>query len=581
MKVVCFSPNDAIWPWTLPQAQVLEALKQRGDQVIYVYCDREYSSLCVSMASMGIPYSAPDSAKAAACDICQRNSKLVRARLGFESRPLRSFMTDADRDSARLTASKSPISELIRLELEGVPVGKFALYETIIQTKSLSTKLNAASESYYRANIYNTILTAKASKRMSEELKPDIGISYHTAYAYNHAFQAVFEREGIAVWFLNASLNAAEYETHLLVARSDPVAMYNKFLADWGRFRDVPCTLKDIRSAADHLICLISGGGFAFSRPIERRKMTALRQLGCEPGKKVLLATLSSYDELLAAEVAGFGWSTHNEVFASQLEWIEWLFDYAKSRDDIHIIIRVHPREFPIKGIGERSEHSYLLEAAFARRPENVSINLPADEIALYDLLVESDVVLVAWSSVGMEAGMLGVPVVTYAGDVTLYPRSLLFDATSRAQYRDMIEKALLSGWSIERARFFFRWAVLLLARSRIGLSNRAKIPVRRNTIEKFGIRARNRILAALSPWGREWWSLTFRPRRLTDAQRIYDLIDLRLDGFQDLEANQPGESRSELDALYREIGRIARLIAHKRGYPSSRLGKLLAPIGR
>jgi hypothetical protein len=303
-----------------------------------------------------------------------------------------------------------------------------------------------------------------------------------------------------------------------------------------------------------------------------------MSQLGCKPGKKLILAALSSYDELLAAEVAGFGWSTHNDVFASQLEWVEWLFEYARSRDDVHIVIRVHPREFPINGVGGRSEHSLQLEKVFIRRPSSVSINLPSDGIALYDLLVESDVLLVAWSSAGMEAGMLGIPVVSYAGDVTLYPRSLLFDATTRVQYRGMIEDALQSGWSIERARLFFRWAVLLLKRSRIDLTNGAKVPVRRSKIKSFATRARNRLLTILSPWSREWWSLTLRPRMLQDAPRIYDLIDRGLDGFQDQDVGQSsGDADSELTAVYNEIGDIAHLISSARGYSSSRLEHLLA----
>src|SRR5689334_5036109 len=113
MKVVCFSPNDAIWAWTLPQAQFLEALKQRGDEIVYVYCDREYASLCMAMASQGISYRAADDVKAAACDACQRNSKLVRMKLGFQSRSVRSFVTDEDRQDARRIACDLPVSELM------------------------------------------------------------------------------------------------------------------------------------------------------------------------------------------------------------------------------------------------------------------------------------------------------------------------------------------------------------------------------------------------------------------------------------------------------------------------------------
>ena len=576
MKLLCFSPNDAVWRWTLPQAQFLEAFKQRNDEVVYVYCDREYSSMCVSMASSGVSFSASPEQKNAICDVCVRQSALVRSEFGFDGRSLRSFIVDGEREEADHIATSSAMEQLVDFRVDGVPIGKFALFETIIQTKSISEKLSSDAERFYRTNFRNTFLTAVAVRRMLSELKPDVGLSYHTAYAYNRTFQSMAEAQGIPVWFLNASLNVAELDSHLLAARSEPEAMFRKLLTDWPRFRHLACEPPQIARAADHLVSLMSGGGFAYSRAMQRVGEPSLRRLGCPPGKKVLLAMLSSYDELLAAEVAGFGWSTRNDVFGSQVEWVRWLFAFARARDDVHVVIRAHPREFPINGKGVRSEHSFLLEEVFAQRPANVSINLPADGIALYDLLVESDVALVAWSSAGMEAGLLGIPVVTYAGDVTLYPRELAFDATSRTQYEAMINEAIDAGWSIERARKFFRWAVLMLSRTRIDLTNGAAVPVRRSKIAALAVRARNKVLATLTPWSREKWALKLRPRVLRDAPRIWDLIDRRLDAFQDQEPEQSGDPGRELAAIRRELDRIERLITRMRGYRSLRLLHLL-----
>lgn len=580
MKIVCFSPNDAVWRWTLPQAQFLEALKQRGDEIVYVYCDREYASHCMSMASFGVAFPATTEEKQAICDICARNSQMVRSELGFAGRSLRSFATDAERAEADRIAAELPLKQLMDVEAAGVPVGRFALFEAIVQTKSISVDLSPEAEKLYRANVRNTWLAAVATRRMLAELSPDAGLSYHTAYAYNHAFQTVAEAQGVPVWFLNASLNVAELDTHLVAAKSDPIASFRKMLADWPKFRDVACAPDQIASAADHLVSLMRGGGFAYSRAMARAEQPALQRLGCPPGRKVLLAALSSYDELLAAEVAGFGWSTRNDVFASQLDWVRWLFAFARSRDDVHIVVRVHPREFPINGKGVRSEHSYLLEAAFAERPSNVSINLPRDGIALYDLLAETDVVLAAWSSAGMEAGMLGLPVVTYAGDLTLYPRSLAFDATSRTEYEAMVSEAIAAGWSLERARSYFRWAVLMFARTRIDLTNGAPVPVRRSRSRDFTIRARNRLLAMLTPWSREKWSLVLRARNLRDAPRIHALLDGGAAAFYDGDI-AAADPRHELAAVKRELRRIGSLIAQMRGYRSSRLDALLGDAPR
>lgn len=577
LRDVCFSPNDAVWRWTLPQAQFLEALQQRGDEIIYVYCDREYSSFCMSMASSGVRFSDGVDAKKVVCDKCVQQSEMVRTQLNFTGRPLRSFLKAEDLDYAdRL--SREGLIEVLYDHVEGdVSVGRLALYETIIQTKSISKDLSPEAESFYRSNFRNTLISVRASKAMLDELKPDVGISYHTAYAYNRAFQRVFEAGDTPVWFLNASFNVAELDTHLVVAKSDPEFLFRKMLNDWPRFQDMTCTEEDFASAADHLLALMGGGGFGYSNSMSREKAGVLEKLGCPSGKKVVAALLSSYDELLAAELAGFGWTTHNEVFSSQVEWVKWLFAFARSRPDIHLIVRVHPREFAVNGKGGRSEHSHLLEAAFAHKPDNASINLPTDNIAIYDLLMEVDVALIAWSSAGMDAGMLGVPVVTYAGDVLLFPRQLAYDATSRDEYVRFVDQAIDAGWSLERSKAFFRWAVLMMVRSRIDMTNGAMTPTRQSRLARLARRVSRRIMLAISSSDREELSLRLRPRRLSDAALIYSMFDQNLSAFYDRAAAlERSDLEDETAALKRQLGRLSGFVEKRRGAAPERLNSII-----
>jgi hypothetical protein len=412
---------------------------------------------------------------------------------------------------------------------------------------------------------------------MLHELKPDIGITYHTAYAYNRSFQRIFEAANVPVWFLNASFNVAELDTHLVAAKSDPEFLFRKLLTDWPRFEDIVCYEHDLASAADHLLALMGGGG-GYSNSIRRGKAGVLQKVGCPPGKKVVAALLSSYDELLAADLAGFGWTTHNDVFSSQVEWVKWLLEFARARPDVHLVVRAHPREFAVNGKGGRSEHSYLLEEVFLDKPDNVSINLPSDKIALYDLLMEIDVALIAWSSAGMEAGMLGIPVVTYAGDALLFPRQLTYDANSREEYARFIDQAIDTGWSLERSRAFFRWAVLMMARTRIDLTNGASTPTRQSQLNRLARRISRRLALAMTSLSREELRLRLRPRRLSDATRIFSLLDQSLSAFHDAETVPTGpDLEAETAALRRQLQKISEFIEKRRGSVAAKLNSTIS----
>ena len=576
MKILCFSPNDAVWRWTLPQAQFLEALKQRGDSIDYLYCDRTFSSYCMSMASSGVGVDATREAKNAVCDRCVGISRLVREQFGFAGHPVHRFLTDEEKLHANDVARRASIKEITDYQFEGLPIGKFALYEAIIQTKSISMDFSPIAERLYRFLFENCILTAYATRRAIDQLKPDAGITYHTAYSYNRTFQHLAQSRGCPVWFLNASFSAAELDTHLVAARSDPELLFRRMLADWDRFKDAPSSRAQLHAATDHLLSLMRGGGFAYSTAMKPRRKKALEQLGCPAGKKVLLAALSSYDELFAADVSGFGWSIQSPVFADQIDWVRWLLDFARKRPDVHIVIRAHPREFPIKNIGPRSEHALMLEKAFVNHPKNVSINLPTDGIALYELLTGTDVVLIAWSSAGLEAGMLGIPVVTWFGDAMLFPSSLTFEAKSRDEYGAMVEAALASPWLLERARLFYRWAVMMLVRTRVDMTNDRAPSIRTSSATRFIQRGLRFLRRRLTPWTDEKWAIMRRPQRLNDAATIHTLVDRQLPVFYDCETGKRTAEHDETSALKRELGTIAKIVRSSTGHRAERLEAML-----
>lgn len=559
MKVLCFAPNDAVWRWTLPQAQFLESLKQRGDEIIYIHCDRTLRNYCMSMACLGVTFKESPERKDAVCERCCALSQLTRSRFGFEGHSLASFVSEDEIARADALSQQATVDELLAQEFDGIPIGRIAVYEAVIQTKHSERRIDGDAEKLYRLTFRNTMIVGLATTRMIDQFKPDICVSYHTAYAYNRTFLQLAEKAGVTMYSLNASFNVSELDTHLAAAKADPEKMFKELTSSWESFREVVCTRDELSAAAEHLLSLMSGGGFAYSVAMQRNSGLPAG-LRCPDGKKLALVLLSSYDELLASDLAAFGWSTHNTVFGSQIEWIRWLFDFASGRPDLHFVIRVHPREFPIQGKGARSQHAVELEEVFSVRPSNVAINLPSDAVPLYSLLVEADVALVAWSSAGMEAGMLGIPVVTYFGDALLYPRALVFDARSREEYKEMVESAVDCGWSIERARAFFRWAVLMLYRTRIGVTAHGPKNVTPSPWMRFWMRAFRYLARKMIPYSDERLGILSRPRRLLEVGKIYELIDRKKKAFYALKPPVGGDAsaNAELDELRAQLARIA-----------------------
>ena len=576
MKALCFSPNDAVWLWSKPQAQVLKALKDRGDTVHYAYCDRTITDFCMSMASSGVPFSASEEQKDAICKICVEQSALLRGFVGVDGFPIHKYVRVEERQEARRIGENTPIDELADFQLEGVPIGKFAYYEAMIQTKSLSADLDETARNIYRAIFRNCYLITLATKRMVEDLRPDIGLTYHAIYSYNRCFSTILEESGIAIWSMNASCNVAEIDTHLILSRS--AHFYPHLLREWARYRDVPVSVDEIDSASDHIVALMAGRGFGYSSSQKRSPLTVDERLGIKPGRKVLAAALSSHDELMASQKAGFEPAFDDVLFPTQIDWIKWLFQFARDRDDIHVVIRVHPREFR-KGLdGSISPHVKLLSEAFLGRPDNVSINIPEDGVSNYELLMRADAVTVAWSSVAQEAALLGIPAVTFFDGVIVFPIDLTELGLTSSSYRAALDRALSSGWSLEISRRAFRWAALLLCKTRIDVTNGARLSIRQSSLEIFGRRVLRKLRRTLLSKNDASWSLRSTPSQLAEAEKIYRLIDSRSDMFFDLDgaAGSMASANEELQAIRAQLTRIASIFHRSTGARAVKLEAML-----
>jgi CDP-glycerol glycerophosphotransferase (TagB/SpsB family) len=195
--------------------------------------------------------------------------------------------------------------------------------------------------------------------------------------------------------------------------------------------------------------------------------------------------------------------------------------------------------------------------------PENVRVNWPTDRVSLYDLACIADVGLNAWSSAGKEFALFGIPVVTYAPDLLIYPANINYFAVTPADYFQQVDQALRDGWSIEIARRAFRWCALEYGRAMLDLSDSISFnETRRAPLLERVIR---RGLFALDPEYSQFTDCRKRAKNLSQRDTINALITSGKVSVLDLNDGQNISHSTlieETEALKRAFSRIGSALA-------------------
>ncbi|MBW4032845.1 MAG: hypothetical protein HIU88_09290 [Acidobacteria bacterium] len=477
MKVVLFSPFSNIWEHSFPESLVAEGLTERGASVTTVRCGTMLIAHCVAMSAAGVTAAAALATRKQVCTACMKRRDLLDSTMPFESVVLDQRIDPADRATALATRSAVNVDTWMQFELDGVPIGRYAAYEFLLDNKVVGTDIPDALWPQYLDKLDQSIVTYLAGKRLLAEQKPDVVLVYNRLYAVNHAFCSAATTLGIPTYTLQGGGHVVRRAETMTLFR-DTESLDEVFRTPaWAEYRAAPIGAPEVQLVSEHFAGLLeASSAFAYSSAFEASQPSELRTRFAVPdGAPVLLVPMSSEDEINAARLADVlpAQSTRTSLFADQFEWIAYLFRFATAHPSLHLIIRLHPRMFPNKRENVLSPIVGRIMELLDTRPANVSLNLPTDDVSLYDLMQIVDVLLNFRSSAGAELAAFGVPVVVPANrDFFTYPDELNRIGRTEAEYGELIEQALATGWSIEQTRRAFRWFAFLFSRVAVDLSD-------------------------------------------------------------------------------------------------------------
>jgi hypothetical protein len=142
---------------------------------------------------------------------------------------------------------------------------------------------------------------------------------------------------------------------------------------------------------------------------------------------------------LLATNVLGDSLTLGRNVFSkSMAEWITRTVQYFANRNDVQLVIRVHP--------GERLTHGpsmvEVVKSAVPELPENIHVIGPVEKVNTYDLMEFTRLGLVFTTTTGLEMSLNGIPVIA-CGNTHYRTRGFTLDPKSYEDYFDILTGVL------------------------------------------------------------------------------------------------------------------------------------------
>jgi len=584
MKILFFAPHSAIWIHAFPEALVAESLAKGGHEIVYVTCGRQLNAGCVAMSAQGVSSAASSERKAEVCRRCEGNKRILIREFGFSGCDLSDALTPEDLVETDRILSEITRDNFLELTIAGIDVGRIALYEFLLDRKKSALGFETDAEwRQYLVALKNTLYAVFGGERLLERELPDAVVVYNALYSVNRAVCKLATARGISQYFLHAGGNLAHRLQTLLLAKGNTFELLRHAVGVWPAYRDVPIDPQIARAVTDHFLELLRGRSvFAYSSPRSAKNGDLRGKFGITSSQKVICATLSSYDERFAAETIGALPLAKDLLFPTQVQWVEAMIEFARTRPDRFLVIRVHPREFPNKREGVKSLHASKLEALLRNLPSNVAVNWPADGLSLYDLAEIVDVFLNAWSSVGKEMSLLGIPVVLYSSNLPFYPADINYLGTTYQDYFEAVEQAIADGWQPRNIIRTYRWCAIEYGRMLVDISDAyggtERVPV--------GIldRARAKLIRILFPYKQQQHDCRVRPAQIRSAPAINTLVVSGVPTVLDIaplvRPSQESVS-SETAVLCREIGRILNAMYPGGDIGESKLGAKLEMFAR
>ncbi len=560
---VFFSSHTHILPFTVTECMIGDVVRKHGVRPILLK-----AATCTCKL---VPYLAALPTSTHRCEQCEIDEEVLRnATPGWEHATLEKWHEDrdlavADRELACVTPAN-----MLDWEFQGLKIGKITLHDVLLVCKQDHLEFDPEGDAWrdYKNLARACVILALRFRRYIKQHGPAGLMVYNSHYSVNRIPFAIAEQEGVPTFSMHGGASLRYVWETLMFTRGDIDQHKPACVRNWTTYyKDRRLNSADVKMVEGHFEELFAGKmAHAYSAPAGSTPCEHLfSRVNPHNNRKVLIAATSSADERFALEQSGIRQIFPREeyLFPTQTEWLAFLISRMRESQDLALIIRVHPREFPNKREGVTSTNSERLHQLLRDLPDNVVVNWPSDGISFYDLMLRADLIVSCWSSVVLESSLFGCPIVLPRNPVKYF--EIVADRISFSfdEYWADLNEYARADWQLSRSIKTQRWLWMVQFASNVSLFGPRRRPLaplallmewmadKHQVLKRYRIPLPQKALNSLRAFGRE--SKTITRRRVDyEGEQVVAKTLLGsfnpLQDFRDLQRAQPGAYQTNIE---------------------------------
>lgn len=536
MRVLLFSPFSGIWRHTILESQLISALGTSNKiEIFSVGCDGLFPTNCTvrDYYRGGAPYKPERLIDS--CNRCKEARNIFASKTKAQTLNLIDFTNQKQSNEVEQFISGLTNANLEQVAFDEIEVGKKALYEIILKYKKRSTLLNDDEFNEWKMIVSNEALTIYPATKILSIVKPDTVIIYNAQYGVPSVFADISLKFGIKTYTISGSSSPVEAATALKIWDWNEYKAEGPSRTEWfSQNQNLKINSRDRKRLVRHNKYILSGKSpWTYSKG--KSNQNPYEFFGIEKSAKIILAVINSEDEIFAARIAGVfsDLRTYSLVFSTQVEWVEFLLKTYSEKKGVHLIIRLHPREFPNKREQQLSEQAKIWLQLLNSLPKNIHLDNPELGFSIYDYFPYIQAFTTGWSSTALDALSHGIPVVTYDKNLLGYPYEEILAGTTKEEYKNYLREAESLKRENAKRNFFTRWIIFSEFHGSIFLGGGLQDAHLRtfNPLLRIILRILNRLLNWVIPKKIKELDLKI-PRSTKDDRKVIELLTQKKDNL-------------------------------------------------
>jgi hypothetical protein len=445
--ILVFSPY-AMRPHLMAyEGTIAKGCEIRGADVQFLLCDGLLPECDMHWDSFVGNYPRPFDI----CRQCQVGAKTQMAEFDLQYKWIGAYVTGAERERAFHWAQELSPSEMNQASFMEYRLGEWVQSSLLSYFRQYPLDMsNWHVVNVYRGFLFAAAIVSIGLNKYLDLYTVDSALLFNGRQSITRVAFEIFQKRGIRV----LTHESPFYQRgHIMLkpnARCWGLQPFNDF---WSRWRSVPLTRSSLELTLTWLIKRRYGQGlswYAFNKPY-LHDQSIRNTLKMKHDKRLIALFTSSMDETAGdSELQG--------PYELQTAWVQDVIQWARNKEDIQLVIRVHPHLAGKTGLARANDEYNYYDKMQSLLPDHIRIVMPDAPLNSYALMDEADLGLTFGSSVGIEMAMLGKPVLL-AARAFYEDCPMIITVRSKESLPELLERALQFKSSREIRRQAFRIA--------------------------------------------------------------------------------------------------------------------------